>query len=412
MSCENRTFPDVGHKLLGLRPLALQNVAPNDKVLGRLVGTSTTGLSSIRYRDMVQRAFNSQLWSSRQGVNVNGTTYSQMEANFSLFWGLSLKAYMETLVADNSPFDQFMNAPRKNSDVLSDSAKRGLNIFQSFNGVAPDPTDSTGTKTINVKLSTGKPADARCVTCHGGAETSNANVGNVESSRLERMIVRNPVANPACMIYDQGFLNTGVRPIKEDPGVAGTDPFTNSFSETILATLSKLEQKVPTAKAPFGLSSDVGGTGNCEGAAVDAAFKSPGLRNVELTGPYFHNGGQVTLMQVIDFYNRGGDFNNPQIDENIKPLGLAERDKRDLVNFLVALTDERVAFEQAPFDHPSLCVANGQQGDDSAVVVGPKLPGGGVTAIAADRILCIPATGAKGRATRLPTFLYADPRDH
>src|SRR5438270_6474457 len=93
---------------------------------------------------------------------------------------------------------------------------------------------------------------------------------------------------------------------------------------------------------------------------LDAAFKTPGLRNVELTGPYFHNGGQATLMQVVDFYNRGGDFDEAQtsptrlrpIDENIKPLGLAERDKRDLVNFLIAMTDERVAFEKAPFDHP------------------------------------------------------------
>jgi hypothetical protein len=214
------------------------------------------------------------------------------------------------------------------------------------------------------------------------------------------------------MMYDQGFLNTGVRPIADDPGVAGLDPLNFSFSETVLARLGKLTEKVDTAKAPFGLTAPVTGTSNCETAAINAAFKSPGLRNVELTGPYFHNGGQATLMQVVDFYNRGGDFNNAQIDDNIKPLGLAERDKRDLVNFLVALTDERVAFEQAPFDHPSLCVANGQQGDDSAVVVGPKLPGGSVTAIAADRILCVPATGAKGRATRLPTFLYADPRDH
>jgi cytochrome c peroxidase len=412
MSCENRTFPDVGHKMLGLRPLALQVVASEDSVLKPLVGGAATGLGTIRYRDLVQQAFNSQWWSSRQTLTINGKSYTQMEANFSLFWGLSLKAYMETLIANNSPYDQFMNAPRKNSAVLSDSAKRGLNIFQSFNGVAPDPTDPAGKKTVNVTLSTGKPADARCITCHGGAAATNANPGNVQSSRLERMIVRNPAAAPACRIYDQGFLNTGVRPMADDPGVGGTDPFNNSFSETVLAKLGQLHKWVPTATEPFGLTAPVGGTGNCEGAAVDAAFKSPGVRNAELTGPYFHNGGQATLMQVVDFYNRGGDFNNAQIDENVKPLGLAERDKRDLVNFLVALTDERVAFEQAPFDHPSLCVANGQQGDDSAVVVGPKLPGGGVTAIAADRILCIPATGAKGRATRLPTFLYADPRDH
>ena len=42
--------------------------------------------------------------------------------------------------------------------------------------------------------------------------------------------------------------------------------------------------------------------------AVDGAFKTPGLRNSELTGPYFHNGGMATLRQVVQFYNRGGNF--------------------------------------------------------------------------------------------------------
>ena len=47
-----------------------------------------------------------------------------------------------------------------------------------------------------------------------------------------------------------------------------------------------------------------------ERLAVMGAFKTPTLRNVALTPPYFHNGGQATLQQVMAFYNRGGDFNN------------------------------------------------------------------------------------------------------
>jgi cytochrome c peroxidase len=410
MSCDKRTFPDVGHKLLGMRPLALQFVSPTDSVLGPLVGSSFTGLST-HYRDMVQQAFNPQWWSSTQAVTINKKSYSQMEANFSLFWGLSVKAYMETLVANNSPVDQFYDA-RGNSTALGESAKRGLNIFQSFDGVAPDPRDPTGTRRITVKLSTGKPANARCITCHGAAETTNATVGNVQDERLERMTVRNPLNSPACKIYDQGFLNTGVRPVLDDPAAAGVDPFNNSFSETVLARLGILTARVPTAIAPFGLTPPVGGTSNCEAANVNAAFKSPGLRNAELTGPYFHNGGQLTLMQVVDAYNRGGDFNNAQIDENIQSLQLAEQDKRDLVAFLVALTDERVAFERAPFDHPSLCAANGQQGDSHSVAVGSSLPGGGPTAVAADQIVCVPAVGANGRSNRLSPFLNANPFDH
>ena len=40
----------------------------------------------------------------------------------------------------------------------------------------------------------------------------------------------------------------------------------------------------------------------------DGAFKAPPLRNVEMTGPYFHTGSFLTLRQVVDFYMRGGDF--------------------------------------------------------------------------------------------------------
>src|SRR6202035_5797561 len=40
---------------------------------------------------------------------------------------------------------------------------------------------------------------------------------------------------------------------------------------------------------------------------VDGSFKIPGLRNVALTPPYFHNGGLKSLAEVMAFYNRGGD---------------------------------------------------------------------------------------------------------
>src|SRR5579859_687770 len=416
MSCANRTFPDVGHKLLGMQPLALQFVAGDDSVLHGLTSDFGPGLNT-RYDSMVRQAFNPQWWSSRRPVVINGTSYTQMEANFSLFWGLSVKAYMETLVANDTPVDQFFDG---NRGVLSASAKRELNIFQSFDGVSPDPTDPTGTKTISVSLSTGQPANARCITCHGAAETTNATVRNTQGQRIERMGLR----NGTCAIYDQGFLTTGVRTLTDDVGVAGLDPFNNSLAETFLAqngSLTRLVPGVPQDTAPYGLSVTadpnvtgpaLGGTTNCENQNIASAFKAPQLRNVELTGPYFHNGGQATLMQVIDFYNRGGDFDNAQVDDNIHSIGLAERDKQDLVNFLLALTDERVAFERAPFDHPSLCVSNGEQGNSQSVAVGARLPGDGPAAIASDQVMCIRSTGAGGRADRLNTFLNANPFQH
>jgi len=85
-------------------------------------------------------------------------------------------------------------------------------------------------------------------------------------------------------------------------------------------------------------------------------FRTPSLRNVGLRGPYFHDGKLATLEDVVDFYNRGGDFNAPNIDHNlIRPLGLSPQQKSDLVSFLrLSLTDPRVAAGTAPFDRPTL----------------------------------------------------------
>ena len=81
------------------------------------------------------------------------------------------------------------------------------------------------------------------------------------------------------------------------------------------------------------------------------AFRTPSLRNVELRAPYFHGGRFATLEEVVDFYNRGGDFNAPNKPPIIRPLGLTSQQKADLVAFLKRpLTDPRVAAELAPFD--------------------------------------------------------------
>ncbi|HEY0457800.1 MAG TPA: cytochrome c peroxidase, partial [Pyrinomonadaceae bacterium] len=84
-------------------------------------------------------------------------------------------------------------------------------------------------------------------------------------------------------------------------------------------------------------------------------FRTPTLRNVELRGAYFHNGNFTTLRQVVDFYNRGGDFNAPNKDPQISPKGLGNNQLNDLVAFLSRpLTDPRVRNELPPFDHPTL----------------------------------------------------------
>lgn len=69
-----------------------------------------------------------------------------------------------------------------------------------------------------------------------------------------------------------------------------------------------------------------------------AAFKTPGLRNLLLTSPYFHDGSQVTLWDVVDHYNKGAGTKNPWLDSDIQPLALSEDDIDDIVAFLASLT--------------------------------------------------------------------------
>jgi cytochrome c peroxidase len=67
-------------------------------------------------------------------------------------------------------------------------------------------------------------------------------------------------------------------------------------------------------------------------------FKTPSLRNCALTAPYMHDGSLESLQEVISFYNRGGAL-HPAKDSLIRPLGLTAREERDLVAFLLSLTD-------------------------------------------------------------------------
>jgi cytochrome c peroxidase len=66
-------------------------------------------------------------------------------------------------------------------------------------------------------------------------------------------------------------------------------------------------------------------------------FKTPGLRNVAKTPPYLHNGAEATLMDVVNYYDRGG-IPNRNLDPAMLPLHLTGTEKNDLVAFLEALT--------------------------------------------------------------------------
>jgi cytochrome c peroxidase len=71
------------------------------------------------------------------------------------------------------------------------------------------------------------------------------------------------------------------------------------------------------------------------------AFKTPTLRNVALTAPYMHDGGEPTLESVVELYDKGG-VPNRHLDGGIRPLNLTEQEKKDLVEFMRALTSPGV----------------------------------------------------------------------
>lgn len=72
--------------------------------------------------------------------------------------------------------------------------------------------------------------------------------------------------------------------------------------------------------------------------AMKGAFKTPTLRDIELTSPYMHNGIYKTLEEVVEHYNRKGDVQDNLSPNMQGPLGLSEQEKKDLVEFLKTLT--------------------------------------------------------------------------
>ncbi|MBL8496889.1 cytochrome c peroxidase [Nitrosomonas sp. JL21] len=355
MSARNRLFPMIGRKLLSARALALQKTHAQDSVLGNYSRSPQSGLVA-NYEELIRAAFQPEWWQSSRLIRVleNGDTqvinkprrprpadneFSQMEYNFSLFFGLATQLYMATLVSDDTPYDRFMDG---DSTAISAAAIRGVDLFRS-------------------------QTRGRCINCHEGAELTGASVTRVKASPIR---IRDGQA------FDRGFNNIGVRATAEDIALGATDPFGQplSYSRSTTAPTCPDNQPCPIV--------------------ADGFYKVPGLRNVALTAPYFHNGGTLHLRGVLDLYSRGGDFAElAQLDGSmIMPLNVllnSEAEKDDLEAFLHALTDQRVLNRQAPFDHPQIFLPDGHLGDETHVKMGSA-------GNAADRLIEIPAVGREG----------------
>jgi cytochrome c peroxidase len=139
MSCTNRVFADVGRRLLATTPLANQKVHPQDSLFGRtpaLIGAQV-GLNTT-YGDLIRAAFSPQYWNvaGQFSIDTNGNVtnsaagYTQMEQNFSMFWGLAIQAYESTLISDQSPFD---------TGTMASDAVRGEGVFTGKGHCTPVP---------------------------------------------------------------------------------------------------------------------------------------------------------------------------------------------------------------------------------------------------------------------------------
>lgn len=192
----------------------------------------------------------------------------------------AIAAYERTLASFDSPFDHFIAG---DANAISDSARRGWELFH------------------------GK---ARCHLCHALTDNQldttlfmDSDFHNIGIGILRHHVA--PLAQQAERELAQGHL-------------AAID------TAAITSEMSVLGRFLVTRK-----QSDI------------ASFKTPGLRNVLVTGPYFHDGSMQTLWDVMDHYNKGDGITNPWLDKDMQPLALTEPEIDDVVAFLASLTSQQ-----------------------------------------------------------------------
>jgi cytochrome c peroxidase len=195
--------------------------------------------------------------------------------------GAALAAYQRALLAGDSPFDRWRLG--QDPDALSGSAKRGAALF------------------------TGK---AGCSACHTIEEKS-------------------------ALFTDEALHNTGVGYRRSMAREAPLDVMLapGVSVEVQAATIAASSETPPNDLGRYEITLD---------PADRWRYRTPGLRNVELTAPYMHDGSLRTLDDVVAFYDAGG-VPNEGLDPRIRPLGLKPGERADLVAFLRSLTGSEVA---------------------------------------------------------------------
>lgn len=198
----------------------------------------------------------------------------------------AIASFERTIIAGNSPFDRYQFGG--DTSAMNANAIRGLEVFR---------------------------GQGRCVSCH-----------HIEQTQA--------------LFTDNRFHNIGVG-FKNIRGRVGEIAAEFLQAKNEGADIDKTVLSDPDASelGRFAVSEDINKIG---------AFKTPTLRNIELTAPYMHDGSQETLEDMVNFYNNGGRVNlddplSPFLSGGIRPLNLSEQQKKDLVAFLKALTSPEIA---------------------------------------------------------------------
>jgi cytochrome c peroxidase len=198
----------------------------------------------------------------------------------------AIAAYERTLVSGNSKFDQWYYA--KNIKALNNEEINGFNIF----------------------IGKGK-----CVACHS-------------------------INEKAALFTDQSFHNTGIGWARNNKVINKTHE-SKTFPVTLapgIVVQVEHERLDAASELP---QNDVGRFEITEDPKDSWAYKTPSLRNVALTAPYMHDGSLTSLIEVVEFYNKGGE-DNPLKDSLMQPLELTNEEKSSLIFFLKTLTGSNV----------------------------------------------------------------------
>ncbi|MCA6112656.1 cytochrome-c peroxidase [Bradyrhizobium sp. CNPSo 4026] len=224
----------------------------------------------------------------------------------------AIAQYEQTLASFDSPFDHFIAG---DANAISDQAKRGWELFN---------------------------AKARCHLCHALADNQR----------------------DATLFRDNDFHNIGIGIIRHN----------------VVPLAQKAERELAQGQLAAidtaAITSDLSALGRFLVTREQkdiASFKTPGLRNVLVTGPYFHDGSMQTLWDAMDHYNKGDGLNDPWLDKDMQPLALTEPEIDDLVAFLASLTSPqyRVIGDQEYARQLALSKVSRPQ-RDTARAFGPK----------------------------------------